>query len=111
MPPFFCCSAVAMTTQHFQGINGFSNLFYGWGGEDDDLYFRVSQAKLSVTRFGKDVAKYEMLRHEKEIANPSRFIIMNKNKVVHATEGLNSLNYTLLSYELKSLYTWMFVHL
>lgn len=29
---------VAIQSAHFQEINGMSNLFYGWGGEDDDFY-------------------------------------------------------------------------
>lgn len=29
-----------MTTDQFQKINGFPNAFWGWGGEDDDLWHR-----------------------------------------------------------------------
>lgn len=29
-----------MTKDHFKTINGYSNLFFGWGGEDDDLFNR-----------------------------------------------------------------------
>ena len=32
--------AGSFTKQHFELINGFSNKFWGWGGEDDDLYNR-----------------------------------------------------------------------
>lgn len=30
----------AFKREDFEKINGFSNLFWGWGGEDDDLYAR-----------------------------------------------------------------------
>ena len=30
----------AFTAEQFKNANGFSNLFYGWGGEDDDIYNR-----------------------------------------------------------------------
>jgi hypothetical protein len=31
----------ALSTNDFQSVNGFSNSFWGWGGEDDQLYQRV----------------------------------------------------------------------
>jgi len=41
---------VAMTTDSFVKINGFSNRFWGWGGEDDDARRRVEHAHMSVAR-------------------------------------------------------------
>ena len=32
-----------MTPNEFRKVNGFSNKFYGWGGEDDDMKKRWVQ--------------------------------------------------------------------
>lgn len=29
------------TAEQFIAVNGFSNLYWGWGAEDDDLYLRT----------------------------------------------------------------------
>ena len=37
---------VSMHLRHWNQINGFSNDFEGWGGEDDDLYERIRMNNL-----------------------------------------------------------------
>ena len=40
----------AMSVEHFKLVNGFSNLFWGWGGEDDDMSNRLRQKRLYISR-------------------------------------------------------------
>ena len=36
----FFGGVIAISPDHFQKTNGFSNMFWGWGSEDDDFYKR-----------------------------------------------------------------------
>ena len=47
----------AMTVKDFQKVNGFSNRYWGWGGEDDDLRKRIQHLGLEITRYSPKVAR------------------------------------------------------
>ncbi|XP_063386855.1 beta-1,4-N-acetylgalactosaminyltransferase bre-4-like [Cydia fagiglandana] len=36
----FFGGVTAMSDLHFLDVNGYSNKFWGWGGEDNDMYWR-----------------------------------------------------------------------
>ena len=38
--PSYLGGVVAIKRDFYQQLNGFSNVFFGWGGEDDDLLMR-----------------------------------------------------------------------
>ncbi|EMP36727.1 Beta-1,4-galactosyltransferase 6 [Chelonia mydas] len=52
-----------LTVEQFKKINGFPNAFWGWGGEDDDLWNRVHYAGYNVTRPEGDLGKYKSIPH------------------------------------------------
>eukprot|EP00057_Strongylocentrotus_purpuratus_P028983 XP_011683457.1 PREDICTED: beta-1,4-galactosyltransferase 2-like [Strongylocentrotus purpuratus] len=55
---------VGLTGVQMDKINGYSNMYWGWGGEDDDLYNRVKFSRLKVTK-AKD-GYYRDLPHQKK---------------------------------------------
>lgn len=58
-------------------LNGFSNEYWGWGGEDDDMSHRISYHGFRITRYPETIARYSMLRHPKETPNPDRLLSIN----------------------------------
>ena len=50
------------TPSQFYAINGFSNLFFGWGAEDDNLEWRTKQVfKEGYHRLDKELGRFAML--------------------------------------------------
>ncbi|XP_043283084.1 beta-1,4-galactosyltransferase 1-like isoform X1 [Venturia canescens] len=99
--------AIALTKKQFETANGFSNVFYGWGGEDDDFYSRLQARGLKVTRFGPTIAQYYMLRHKKEKPSSTRFSKLEIAARRYYTDGLNNLEYKVLNHQLRPLYSWI----
>ena len=69
-------------------MNGYPNLFEGWGGEDDAMYNRIIQNGLDIVRFDPWVARYRMMPHKMEVPSPSRFDLLEKS---NSDDGLSSL--------------------
>jgi hypothetical protein len=44
--PKYVGGIVAITGQHFAQMNGFPNNFWGWGGEDDEMYNRMQEVRI-----------------------------------------------------------------
>ena len=97
--------AVAMSAETFVDINGFSNLYQGWGGEDDDLYARIIHKKYKIIRFHPSYAQYTMLKHSKETPSPDRINMLANGHLRFDTDGLNSLVYSEVGVLKKDLYT------
>ncbi|XP_076756019.1 beta-1,4-N-acetylgalactosaminyltransferase bre-4 [Xylocopa sonorina] len=101
----------AMSREHFRLVNGFSNVFWGWGGEDDDMANRIKAHGLHISRYPANVARYKMLTHKKEKANPKRYEYLKTGKKRFATDGLSNLQYELVDKQKPKLYTWLLVKL
>lgn len=97
----------ALTRDQFSKVNGFSNNYWGWGGEDDDLRIRVEMQKMKVVRPPADVARYTMIFHNRDHGNEEnreRMKLLRQVSRTWKTDGLNSCSYKLLSVEHNPLY-------
>ncbi|VDM64156.1 unnamed protein product [Angiostrongylus costaricensis] len=104
----------ALTAEQFRNVNGFSNRYWGWGGEDDDMYTRVELLGYKVVRYSETIARYTMLEHSRDKSNPvnpCRFKLMARTKHDWKIDGLNSLSYKLVNITMKPLFTHIVVDL
>jgi len=112
--------AVAMTTELFEEANGFSNLYFGWGGEDDDFrQNRIPSRK--IIRLEPHISRYTSLKHKQAKPSANRFKILEGGKKPEVDEkveakgdfapgppeldGLSNIEYKLLETQQKQLYT------
>lgn len=101
-----------LSEDQFLKVNGFSNTFWGWGGEDDDLYNRIVFRGMSISRPDSQIAKYKMIKHERDLhneVNPKNAIKAQKTTSNIDSDGLNSLNYTVNEILRDILYTFVSV--
>lgn len=132
---------VSMETSVYQFINGMSNLviyilhflivyccfnrlflflfwqFYGWGGEDDDLYGRIQAKNLDICRLPPYYSQYTMLKHNAEVPSENRLAFLRNGSLRYNTDGLNSLVYNEKEIKLHKLFThilaetWIYIYI
>lgn len=98
----------ALTPLQYLKMNGFPNNYWGWGGEDDDIGIRVSLGGMAISRPSLNIGRYKMIKHkldEGNERNPERFNMLAKTRQTWKLDGMNSLEYELLSRDHLPLYT------
>ena len=95
-------------------MNGYANMYWGWGLEDDDAERRVMEhLKKGIARYPVEIARYKMILthgHLSAPANPARFDLFNSN-YDYRLDGLNTIKYHHHATEFHRLFTLMNVSL
>ncbi|NP_001153916.1 beta-1,4-galactosyltransferase 2 [Oryzias latipes] len=97
-----------LSKKQFLKINGFPNEYWGWGGEDDDIYNRITLNGMKVSRPDVRIGRYRMIKHERDKhnePNPQRFNKIQNTKHTMKKDGISSLTYKLLQIKRFPLYT------
>ncbi|KAK6985644.1 beta-1 4-N-acetylgalactosaminyltransferase bre-4 [Biomphalaria glabrata] len=98
-------------TDHFQLVNGYSNMYWGWGAEDDDMTTRILHRGLRIYRPPSNIARYKMVKHEgrkgSEVA--VRMKLLRSAARRSKLEGLNNVQYKLVSTQIRELFTHFIV--
>ena len=80
--------------------NGWSNRFYGWGGEDDDFYWRLKQANKTITYASNKLGRYKLAYHRLASRNSKSLYLVQQTKngtITIDKDGLSTLEYELVS--------------
>lgn len=93
---------LAISKKHYNMINGYSNSYWGWGAEDDDLSVRIRVKKLRIQRNPKKYSRYKMIRHKAQQLNKNAGKLLHNAGKRHKSDGVNSVVYTVVK---KTLYT------
>ncbi|XP_059144042.1 beta-1,4-galactosyltransferase 3-like isoform X2 [Physella acuta] len=98
-------------TDHFQLVNGYSNMYWGWGAEDDDMTTRILHRGLRVYRPPSNIARYKMVKHEgrKSSDVAVRMKLLRTAARRSKMEGLNNVQYKLISTQVHQLFTHFIV--
>ena len=58
-----------VSLEQFRDVNGYSNMYWGWGGEDDDMFNRVFSRGYTIRRPPFHLARYKMTFHHRDQGN------------------------------------------
>lgn len=111
--PKFFGGVEAFNANHYKAVNGFSNLYWGWGGEDDDICGRVLKIGLKIQRLPLFIGRYTMNRINHKVSdgpNPNRYKLLKKSSDRMMADGLNSVEYEIKKVIRYKLYTHIIIH-
>jgi DNA-directed RNA polymerase II subunit RPB2 len=107
----FLGRAIRFSKNAFKEINGFPNTFYGWGGEDDALRYRIMSSTLDATiyRPKEDANGYELettndifVKRDPLLTEMHKIEETLSDTLTWKINGLNSLQYSIIENKMVS---------
>ncbi len=101
----FMGAACAFTMDQFKKINGYSNAFYGWGGEDTNLALKIHEAgmKIGYPEKGAIIDLEEKDNKSISLENKVKVVLKEKKEklayekmAVIKNNGISNLNYKII---------------
>ncbi|KAL3318094.1 hypothetical protein Ciccas_003249 [Cichlidogyrus casuarinus] len=77
----------------FLQVNGYSNMYWRWGAEDDDMYARFTAENIPILRPDINIGRYKMVKHKQASLRSleARQLLLSSSSDRYRYEGLNSL--------------------
>ena len=100
---------LAFRKDHFKLVNGYSNAYWGWGGEDDEMAERIKDKGLKIHRAPCDIARYKMVKHRRRKRGSDylqHYPFATRSPQV---EGLNNVPYKVFFQRNEALFTHIMV--
>ena len=96
---------------HYRRVNGYSNMYWAWGGEDDDMGKRLLHANLTIDRPDRATMSYTMLKHRKRQRTAPKLIyqLLGEAEKRYERDGLAQQQWRILKISRKPLYYHVFV--
>ena len=89
--------------EKFKYVNGYSNKYWGWGAEDDDMYRRLFKfGKFELSRSDPILGRMKMISHKREKSNSvneKRRLLLNGWRRRMLKDGLSDLKYKVVRRE------------
>ncbi|KAJ8712172.1 hypothetical protein PYW07_005014 [Mythimna separata] len=95
---------IAITPEQYESVNGYSNLYWDWGVEDDDFYGRLSK-NYTIAKYNSSIARYTELPHSTNESDRKRTLLLTASKLHFRREDLTGTRYNLIKVTEEKVYT------
>ncbi|CAB3253124.1 unnamed protein product [Arctia plantaginis] len=96
---------VSLTMEMIMRTNGYSNVYFGWGGEDNDMLWRLRAVGYPIVRYNKSIGVYLVMPHTRAPVNEFRHHLLATGLDRYKKDGLSNLQYEVVSISRFHLYT------
>ncbi|KHN75608.1 Beta-1,4-N-acetylgalactosaminyltransferase bre-4 [Toxocara canis] len=102
---------LAITMDDYRAINGYSNMYWAWGGEDDDMGKRILSQNMTIERPDPTTGRFSMLKHVKRKRTAPKLIykLLDSADTRWQTDGLNVTSWKIVKFSVRPLYYHIYV--